>query len=244
MTNKSPTTLKQKTPEINWDFKSVIKELNGLADPTFQKGVSKFGIDTSNAIGVNIPQLRNLAKKIKTNQPLSDKLWQSKIHEAKLLAIFIADRKTFDYDKCFTWANSLYSWDLTDGFCGIILYDSKIRKKLIIDFSNNDAEYIRRSAFSLIAYVAAKDKNSIDDELIGYFPIILAHCNDTRNFVIKAINWSIRSIGKRNPSLNKKAIELCNKIISDSNIKSKWVASSALIELNYHKKTNKFKFDN
>ncbi len=115
---------------------------------------------------------------------------------------------------------------------------------MIIDFSNNDAEYIRRSAFSLIAYVAAKDKNSIDDELIGYFPIILAHCNDTRNFVIKAINWSIRSIGKRNPSLNKKAIELCNKIISDSNIKSKWVASSALIELNYHKKTNKFKFDN
>ena len=55
--------------------------------------MAHFGIDTSKAFGIRVPNIRKLAKTIGKNQDLSLQLWETGFHEARLLASFIGDYK-------------------------------------------------------------------------------------------------------------------------------------------------------
>ena len=58
----------------------------------------------------------------------------------------------------------------------------------------------------MMARLAVSDKKADDREFNQFFPVIKREASDNRNFVKKAVSWALRQIGKRNPSLNRKAI--------------------------------------
>jgi 3-methyladenine DNA glycosylase AlkD len=61
---------------------SIVQELKRLGSPKARDSMSRFGIRTSSALGISIPQLRNLAKRTGTDHGLALKLWKTEIHEA------------------------------------------------------------------------------------------------------------------------------------------------------------------
>jgi 3-methyladenine DNA glycosylase AlkD len=63
------------------------------------------------------------------------------------------------------------------------------------------------------------------------FELIKKVAVDRRNFVKKAVNWALRQIGKRNLSLNKKAITVAEEIQQFESKTARWVAGDALREL-------------
>ena len=91
-----------------------------------------------------------------------------------------------------------------------------------------EEEFVKRTAFSLIAVLAVHEKGSDFDK---YFDILKEGSKDNRNFVKKSVNWAIRQIGKSNLENNQKAIELSYDIMEIDNKSSKWVARNALKEL-------------
>jgi 3-methyladenine DNA glycosylase AlkD len=48
--------------------------------------------------------------------------------------------------------------------------------------------------------------------------------------VKKAVNWALRSIGKRNSELFKEAIKVANRIEKQESKSAKWIAKDALRE--------------
>jgi len=60
---------------------------------------------------------------------------------------------------------------------------------------------------------------------------MIREATDRRNFVKKAVNWALRQIGKRNISLNKKAIKTAKEIKTIESKPAKWIASDAIREL-------------
>jgi 3-methyladenine DNA glycosylase AlkD len=46
----------------------------------------RFGIDTRSALGVSVPELRGLARRIGRDHDLAAALWKSDYHEARILA--------------------------------------------------------------------------------------------------------------------------------------------------------------
>ena len=101
-------------------------------------------------------------------------------------------------------------------------------------------EFVKRTAFSLIAIIAVHNKKSDNSYFEGFFPLIKSACDDNRNFVKKSVNWAIRSIGKKNKYLNKKSIILSNEILDYDYKSAKWIAKNALKELESEKVQNKF----
>jgi 3-methyladenine DNA glycosylase AlkD len=83
----------------------------------------------------------------------------------------------------------------------------------------------------MMATLADHDKKAKDDRFLKFLPIIEMESNDDRNFVKKAVNWTLRQIGKRNTSLNKAAIETAEAICSNDSKTARWIASDALKEL-------------
>jgi len=63
----------------------ILSQLREHSTPAGKSGMQRFGIDTTHALGVSIPVLRGIAKKIKKDHALALALWGTGIHEARIL---------------------------------------------------------------------------------------------------------------------------------------------------------------
>src|ERR1700749_3535868 len=96
----------------------AIELLKQAANADYLTGMSRFGITTDKALGVKIPEVRKLAKSIKKDHALALQLWDTGIHEARILASIIDDPKMVTPGQIDTWVKDFNSWDLCDQTCG------------------------------------------------------------------------------------------------------------------------------
>ena len=210
----------------------IVDELKRRGNAKSLEGMSRFGIRTGNAIGVSIPQLRDLARMIGTNHELSLKLWTTGIHEARLLAGMIDDPEKVLEDHMEEWAAGFDSWDVVDNSCGNLFDQTAFAVPKAHEWSERQEEYVKRAGFVLMAELAVHDKKAADKTFLDFLPIIIREANDNRNFVKKAVNWALRQIGKRNVTLNKAATRTGKTIQKLNSRSAKWIAADALRELN------------
>ena len=166
---------------------------------------------------------------------LAHDLWKTKIHEARILAGMIDEPEKVTEKQMEQWVKEFNSWDLCDQLCGNLFDKTRFAYKKIFEWSKREEEFVKRAGFVLIATLSVHDKRAKDKKFEQFFPIIKKHSIDERNFVKKAVNWALRQIGKRNISLNKKAIKVAREIQRIDSKSAQWIASDALRELKSEK---------
>ncbi len=158
--------------------------------------MARFGIVTDRALGISNPDIRAVAGLAKKDHARAMQLWRSDIREARLLALYTAEPKRLTMEEARSWANDFNSWEIVD--CAADLFVEARLDELISDFAADEREFVRRTAFAMIAGAAVHLKKEPDATILAWLPLIEAHAGDPRNFVRKAVNWALRSIGKRN----------------------------------------------
>ena len=211
--------------------KEVVKKLKSLSDPEAAAGMARFGITPENTLGVSIPNLRKLAKEIGKDHKLAGELWASGIHEARILAGMVDDPKAVDEKQAEAWVRDFDSWDVCDQVCMNLFWLTPFAYRKCHEWSSEDEEFVKRAGFALMSRLAWSDKKAGDEEFIKFLPAIKREATDERNFVKKAVNWSLRQIGKRNLSLNRQAIKVAKEIHKLDSRSAKWIAADALKEL-------------
>ena len=219
------------------EFEQIIHEFEELSDVDFAQNMKKFGISYVKSYGLRLPQIRKGAKSCGKNHDLALKLWNHGYHETYLLATLVEEPDKVDLLQLDEWVNAFYSWDLVDQACINLLRFIPEAIDNIFLWAESDKEFVKRTAFSLIAVLAVHNKDSDFDK---YFEIIREGSKDSRNFVKKSVNWALRQIGKSNRENNRKAIELSYEILEIDNKASKWVARGAIRELESEKVQSKF----
>lgn len=129
------------------------------------------------------------------------------------------------------WVKDFDSWDVCDQVCSNLFDRTVHAHKKALQWSARDAEFVKRAGFVLMATLSVHDKKAHDKEFEKFFPIIARESTDGRNFVKKAVNWALRQIGKRNQTLNRKAIKTATQIQKIDSKSAKWIASDAIREL-------------
>jgi 3-methyladenine DNA glycosylase AlkD len=224
------------------DYKEIIKKLESLRNPKNVEGMARFGIrPKSKVFGIPIPEVRKIAKSIGKNHDLSLKLFDSGIHEARILAGLVADSEKLTEQQIEKWVKTFDSWDVVDQTCMNLFDKSKIAVKKIPEFVKREAEFEKRVAFALMAALASHDKKMTDKDFIKFFPLIKKAAADERNFVRKAVNWALRGIGKRNKKLNLQAIKQAKEIQKLESKSAKWIAKDAIRELTNNKVKSRLK---
>lgn len=218
---------------MNYD--QIIKKLKSLESPKNVEGMARYGINPKNNLGVSIYVLRPIAQKIGGNHDLALKLWDSGIHDARLLACFIDDPQKVTAEQMDAWAKDFDSWDICDQACTSLFDQSPISWTKAFEWAKRDEEFVKRAAFSLVAGLSVHDKKASDEKFEEFMPIIKNNVTDERNYVKKAVNWALRNIGKRNINLNKKAIKTAEELIKTENKTARWIAKDALKELTSEK---------
>lgn len=209
----------------------MIAELRKNSNVKNVEGMTRFGINPANTLGVSMPFLRSFAKKIGKNHELALELWNSGIHEARILAALVDDWRFVSEKQADSWASDFDSWDVCDQVCMNLFDKTPFAFKKAIQWSKRKEEFVRRAGFALMAVLAVHDKKAKDADFEIFFPSILAASGDERNFVRKAVNWALRQTGKRNRALNKKAILLAKKLERTDSRSARWIAKDALREL-------------
>ncbi|MFH1509884.1 MAG: pantetheine-phosphate adenylyltransferase [Candidatus Nealsonbacteria bacterium] len=221
---------------LAFSYEGIIKKLKSLANKKNREGMIRFGISSKNTLGISTYFLRDIAKEIGKNHNLALKLWDSKIHEARLLAGFIADPKKLTEKEMEKWVKKIDSWDICDQVCSSLFDKTIFAKKKVFEWTKRKEEFVKRSGFALIAVLSIHDKEASNAFFEKFFPIIKREAIDERNFVKKAVNWALRQIGKRNLVLNGRAIKVATDISKIDSKSAKWIASNALTELNIKRK--------
>jgi 3-methyladenine DNA glycosylase AlkD len=217
------------------DYEEIIKNLYLLANPENLKGMARYGINQKNNLGISIYQLRPLANQIGRNHALALRLWDSQIHDARLLACFIDDPEKVTAEQMDKWAGDFDSWDICDQACTSLFDLSSLAYEKVYQWANHEKEFVKRAAFSLIAGLAVHNKNATDKDFECFLPLLTQHAIDDRNYVKKAVNWALRNIGKRNLHLNQVALKTANEMQKMDSKSARWIASDAIRELTSQK---------
>jgi 3-methyladenine DNA glycosylase AlkD len=212
-------------------YPEIMRELQSRANPANAAGMSRFGINPQNTLGISVYELRRMAQRIGKDHTLALELWESGIHEARLLASFIEEPESVTEEQLEDWAADFDSWDIVDQVSDLIYRTAFVLRK-IHQWAAREEEFVKRAAFSLIAELATHDKKMTDIDFEQFFPIIKNAATDECNFVRKAVNWALRNIGKRNRALNARAIEVAVEIRDMDSKAARWIAADALRELN------------
>jgi 3-methyladenine DNA glycosylase AlkD len=223
----------------------IIRQLELLENPENIAGMKRFGIVTKKAFGISAPVLKSFAKDIKKQtddrHKLALELWESGIHEARIIAYLIDDPKLVSPAQMDDWARDFDNWAICDGACGHLFCKTKFAYEKVFEWSEREEEFIKRAGIVLMAWLAVHDKKAPDERIAQFLPVLEIKASDERNFVKKAVNWSLRQIGKRNANLNRLSIETAERIKAQNTRSARWIAADALRELMGDKILERFK---
>jgi 3-methyladenine DNA glycosylase AlkD len=210
---------------------AVLKQLKAKARPDQLEGMARYALVGKKRLGISIPELRKMAKEIGQDHQLALKLWKSGIQEGRILAGMIDEPDAVTEKQLESWVKDFDSWDVCDQVCMNLFAKTPFARMKIDQWSRREEEFVKRTAFALIACLAWHDKQAPDRDFTCFFPIIKRAATDDRNFVKKAVNWALRNIGKRNLRLNGAAIKIAKELQQLDSKAARWIASGAIREL-------------
>jgi len=220
------------------DAMKIIRALEEFRNPVNVAGMARFGINSGNTLGISMPMIRDLAKEISHDPELRPnvhslalELWDTKVHEARILAGLIDNPADVTEVQMEKWVKEFDSWDVCDQVCSNLFDRTEFAIKKVEQWSKRKEEFVKRAGFVLMAALAVHDKDADNKTFEKFLPIIKREASDERNFVRKAVNWALRGIGKRNLNLNKAAIKTAKEIQKIDSNTARWIAADALREL-------------
>ncbi len=101
--------------------------------------------------GVSIPSLRKIAREAGKNHALAQMLWDSRIHEGRILASMIGVPSQLTDEQMESWAKDFDSWDVCDQCCNNLFRKAGIAHRKTMGWSARSEEFVKRAGFTLMA---------------------------------------------------------------------------------------------
>lgn len=223
----------------------IIKYLESIGSPENVAGMARYGIVTKKAFGCSAPELHKFAKELKKTaadrHALALELWETEIHDARAIAYLIDDPKQVTEKQMELWVKDFDNWAICDSACNQLFVFTPFAYKKCLEWTASEAEFIKRAGIVMMAGLAVHDKKADDEKIAQFLPILESKADDDRNFIKKAVNWSLRQIGKRSLYLHKLAVESAERIKARDTKAARWIATDALRELNNPKTMERLK---
>ena len=116
------------------DCQEMINELRAQASEKYRENMIRMGIPAENSIGVATSVVRGLAKKAGKSQELASELWNTKYHEARMLAVLLMNPKVTTDAEAERLLLDVVSWDLCDHLCKKLFFKIKNRDMFISEW--------------------------------------------------------------------------------------------------------------
>jgi 3-methyladenine DNA glycosylase AlkD len=213
------------------DAEAVVARLREMGTEEGRRGLARFGISVDRAVGVGVTAIRRLAGELPRDHLLAEALWDTGVHEARILASIVDEPDRVTAGQMDRWVRDFDSWDLCDQCCQNLFWRTPFADRKAQAWAGRRAEFVKRAGFALMASAAVEDRAASDGRFLAYLGLVEREASDPRNFVRKAVSWALRQIGKRNLWLHRAAVGAARRIGRSDDRTARWVSVDALREL-------------
>src|SRR5215213_6737861 len=159
---------------------AILGRLSGLADRSRLPGMARYGIATEHALGVTVAALRVVAKDVGRNHDLAGELWDTAVHEARILASLLDEPALVDGAQFDRWAADFDSWDLCDQVCQNLFRYAAPAWVKAAEWAGRAEPLVKRAGFTLMAGLAVADKRADDSGFAAFLEPLARGADDDR----------------------------------------------------------------
>jgi 3-methyladenine DNA glycosylase AlkD len=164
-------------------------ELAALEDPRAREVNERHGDDH----GVNLTQLRAVAKRLKTQHDLATELWQTGDTPARLVAILICRPKLFDTDDLDAMLREARAAKVHDWLVNYVVKKGPHAEELRLLWFTDADPVVASAGWALTTERVAKSPDGLD--LSGLLDVIEAEMADAPDRLQWAMNHCLAQIG-------------------------------------------------
>lgn len=184
----------------------VMAELAELADPRVREANERHGDDH----GVNLGKLRALAKRLKTQQELACRLWETDDTAARLLAILICRPKAFGCDELDVMLREARAPKVHDWLVNYVVKKSPHAEDLRLAWSADPDPVVASAGWALTTERVAKQPGSLD--LVALLDVVEAEMKDAPDRLQWAMNHCLAQIGIEHAEHRARAIGIGERL--------------------------------
>ncbi len=189
---------------------AIMSELETLGTEQNRKIYTRHGV-TPPMFGVSFANLDALKKRLKTDHALALQLWDTGNHDARILALKIADHAATTPELLEAWADAVTNYTLSDALSGFVAQTPHLRA-MIERWSVMDDEWHGATGWNLVASLATQPNDLPDTYFMDYLRRIEADLHRAKNRVRHSMNLALIGIGVRNDGLYAEAVNVANRI--------------------------------
>ncbi|MDJ0417130.1 DNA alkylation repair protein [Rhodococcus opacus] len=184
----------------------VMAELAELEDPRAREVNEKHGDDH----GVNLGKLRALAKKLKTQQELACRLWETGDTAARLLAILICRPRVFERDELDVMVREARAPKVHDWLVNYVVKKNPHSEELRLAWSADPDPVVASAGWALTTERVAKKPEDLD--LAGLLDVIEAEMKDAPDRLQWAMNHCLAQIGIEHAEHRARALDIGERL--------------------------------
>ncbi|MDP8921362.1 MAG: DNA alkylation repair protein [Chloroflexota bacterium] len=184
----------------------VMAELAALEDPKIREVNETHGDDH----GVNLGKLRELAKRLKTQQDLARHLWETDDSAARLLALLICRPKAFDRDELDVMLRAARTPKVHDWLVNYVVKKSPHAEALRLAWPADPDPAVASGGWALTTERVAKKLEGLD--LAGLLDVIEAQMKDAPDRRQWAMNHCLAQIGIEHAEHRARAIDIGERL--------------------------------
>jgi 3-methyladenine DNA glycosylase AlkD len=226
----------------------IIAQLEAAGTAQNRKTFQRHGVKAP-LLGVSFGDLDRITKAVKKDKsidhnPLARQLWDSGIHEARMLATRIVEPISMPCAVYDTWILDLEDYVLTDAFTSLV-WSSPYAGEKMDGWMASDGEWISTVGWSLLGQVALHDPSLPDQFFYPYFKIIREEIHLRPNRTRFAMNNALIAIGVRDHELEAEALAAARAIglvqVDHGETNCKTPAAADTIDKTWQRKEQKAK---
>jgi 3-methyladenine DNA glycosylase AlkD len=184
----------------------LLAELAELEDPKVRLVNEKHGDDH----GVNLSKLRALAKRLKIQQDLARRLWQTGDTAARLLALLICRPKEFERAELDRMLRESRTPKVHDWLVNYVVKKNPHAEELRLVWSADPDPVVASAGWALTTERVAKKAEGLD--LAGLLDVVEAEMKDAPDRLQWAMNHCLAQIGIEHAEHRARAIDIGERL--------------------------------
>ena len=192
------------------NFSAVMAELEAVGTAQNRKVYARHGA-AEPVFGVSYAELGRIAKPIKTDHALAVELWDSGNHDARVLALRVADPAVVDEPLAGRWLRDVDNYILAEGLGGLCAQSPPARE-LSDAWRDSPAEWTASTGWFIVTCTAENPDVWSAAELRGLVSQIEGEIGERPNRVRHEMNGALIVIALRDAGLRREVLAAAARI--------------------------------
>jgi 3-methyladenine DNA glycosylase AlkD len=191
-------------------YDEVMAALEAAGTAQARKIYARHGI-TSPMFGVSYAALRAIQKPLKVNHALAVQLWGSGNHDARVLALMLADPKQADLALLRAWIDVVDNYTLSDAIGGLAARSAHART-VAETWAHEAGEWVSNAGWGVVSQLAMTDKGLPDAYFEPFLADIAQRIHQRPNRTRYAMNNALINIGCRSAVLHERVRAVAEQV--------------------------------